>query len=95
MGVSGPPQGQLSRPAQLELLLREVPQWLRELGDRRCDMGGRAPVAEVHLRPSWAEARYGRLPGLREADFSCSCLRHSAQSLPVVEQRVTSFGVIS
>ena len=55
MEVSGPLQGQLYRPAQLELLLREVPQWLRELGDRRRDMGGRAPVAEVHLRPSWAE----------------------------------------
>ena len=55
MEVSGPHLGQLYRPAQLERLLWGVPQRLRELGDRRRDMGGRAPVAEVHLRPSWAE----------------------------------------
>ena len=95
MEVSAPHLGQNHSTLQLDRLLREGHQWLRELGDCRRDVDDRAPLAENCHRTSWAEPRYGRLPGLRAADFSCSCLRHSAQSLPDIEQRLMSFGAIS
>ena len=57
MEVSALHLGQNHSTLQLDRLLREGHQWLRELGDCRRDVDDRAPLAENCHRTSWAEAR--------------------------------------